>query len=310
MTSKFSGVIPPVVVARHEDRSLDLPSYQRNLERLIGAGVHGLFILGSSGEGAFLTMKQREAILRTTMETVDGRLPVLAGVIDTQTDRVLEMVKQAEDFGVDAIVSTAPFYALGGMAQVERHFRVLREHTELPIFGYDIPVCTHIKFSNQMSMRLGEEGVLNGIKDSSGDDVGFRYLCLLNREAGHPLQLFTGHEVVVDGAYMSGADGSVPGLGNVDPFTYVEQWNAFQAGDWEKVRSLQDQLADLMTITSVPYSILGMGAGVGAFKVALKLLGVFESDTIGEPVARLQPDEVESIRKILVRHGLVDETAV
>lgn len=68
------------------------------------------------------------------------------------------------------------------------------------------------------------------MKDSSGDDVSFRFLLQDNERAGHPLSLLTGHEVVVDGAYLGGADGSVPGLANVDPAGYVRQWNAYQAG--------------------------------------------------------------------------------
>ena len=80
-----------------------------------------------------------------------------------------------------------------------------------------------------MLVRLGTDGVIKGVKDSSGDDVAFRWLCLENEDAGHPLQVFTGHEVVVDGAYMSGAAGSVPGLANLDPYSSVEQWRAYQA---------------------------------------------------------------------------------
>ena len=70
--------------------------------------------------------------------------------------------------------------------------------------------------------------------------VSFRWLVLESEDAGHPLQLLTGHEVCVYGAYLGGADGSVPGLANLDPFSYVEQYKAFQAGDWAKVKELQD----------------------------------------------------------------------
>ena len=69
---------------------------------------------------------------------------------------------------------------------------------------------------------MGREGVIQGVKDSSGNDVNFRYLCMINEHQGHPLRLFSGHECVVDGALLSGADGVVPGLGNVDPNVYVE----------------------------------------------------------------------------------------
>src|SRR5699024_7786298 len=93
------------------------------------------------------------------------------------------------------------------------HFRAIAEATNLPLYAYDIPVCVNVKLPVDMLMRLAADGVIAGVKDSSGDDVAFRWLCQANEDAGHPLRIFTGHEVVVDGAYLSGADGSVPGLG-------------------------------------------------------------------------------------------------
>ena len=131
-----------------------------------------------------------------------GRVPVLAGIIDMETLRVVDQAKRATGYGVDAFVATAPFYALGGPKETERHFRAIREHTDLPLFAYDLPVCVHTKLDPTMLVRLGTDGVIQGVKDSSGDDVAFRWLCLENEDAGHPLQVFTGHEVVVDGAYM------------------------------------------------------------------------------------------------------------
>ncbi|WP_258399648.1 dihydrodipicolinate synthase family protein [Arcanobacterium haemolyticum] len=306
MMTEFRGVIPPVVVAEHEDGSFDAESYQRGLDRMIEAGVHGVFALGSSGEGAFATPARREEILRATNEVVAGRVPVLAGVIDTQTDRVIEHVKQAEKIGVDGIVATAPFYALGGMPQVEQHFRAVKTSTDLPMFAYDIPVCVHTKLSPALLLKLGQEGILAGVKDSSGDDVSFRFLLQDNERAGHPLSLLTGHEVVVDGAYLGGADGSVPGLANVDPAGYVRQWNAYQTGDWETVRKEQDRLSDLMRIVMVPSSTTGFGAGVGAFKTALKVLGIFSSNQMPEPVSKLLPAEEEGIAQILRQAGLMD----
>jgi len=301
----FHGVIPPVVIARHDDGSFDKESTTKNLTRLIDAGVNGLFILGSSGEGAFVTDAERDQVVKNAISVAAGRVPVLVGCIDTQTSRVIEHIKHAEACGADGIVATAPFYALGGLAQVERHFRCLAQATTLPIFAYDIPVCVHVKLPPELLVRLGRDGVLAGVKDSSGDDVSFRFLSLLNEEAGHPLKLFTGHEVVVDGAYLSGADGSVPGLGNIDPWGYVRQWKAFTEGDWETVKKEQDRLARLMRITSVAHSVTGFGAGVGAFKQALKLQGIFASARMPEPVPQLVDDEVTSIRAILDAEGVL-----
>ncbi len=308
-SSRFKGVIPPVVIPLTKDRTLDLVSFSRNVERMIEAGVDGLFFLGSSGEVAFLTDAQRQHVLQEAVSIVRGRVPVLAGIIDMETLRVIDQAKRAEAIGVDGLVSTAPFYALGGPKETERHFRAIRENTDLPLFAYDLPVCVHTKLDPTMLVRLGRDGVIQGVKDSSGDDVTFRWLILENNDAGHPLQLLTGHEVCVDGAYLAGADGSVPGLANVDPVSYVEQWKAAQAGDWERVKTIQDHLARLMFVTRRVKATVGFGAGVGAFKTALWQMGLFETNQMREPVQALAGDDVVAIVEVLKAEGLMDADA-
>ncbi|MDO5728297.1 MAG: dihydrodipicolinate synthase family protein [Actinomycetaceae bacterium] len=305
MSQTFQGVIPPVVTPLTESGDFDIASFERSLNHMIDAGVHALFILGSSGEVVFSTDERRREIIEATMSIVAGRVPVLVGCIDTQTNRVIEHARVAAELGADAIVATAPFYALGGMAEIEQHFRLIRAAVDLPLFAYDIPVCVHVKLPVDMLIRLGRDGVIDGVKDSSGDDVSFRFLVQDNEAAGRPLTLLTGHEVVVDGAYMSGADGCVPGLGNIDPAAYVRQWNAYQAGDWETVRTEQDRLAKLMRIATVTSGVTGYGAGVGSFKTALALMGIFTSNRMPEPVVALSGDNVTAIEKILRENDIL-----
>ena len=303
--TRLHGVIPPVVTPLTEAGHFDPESFDALINHLIDGGVHGLFILGSTSEVVFSTDARRREILTAATRAVAGRVPIIAGVIDTQTARVLEHIRVAEDAGVDAVVTTAPFYALGGPAEVERHFRVLAANTSLPIYAYDLPVCVHTKLGVEMLLRLGQEGVIAGVKDSSGDDVSFRRLALHNRAGGEPLALLTGHEVVVDGAYLAGAHGCVPGLGNIDPAGYVRMWDAYQAGDWEQVRTEHDRLAELMEITAVVRSAVGFGAGVGAFKTALQLLGIITTNTMPEPVAALKGADVDAIAEVLRKCGLL-----
>ena len=304
---KFTGVIPPVVVPLTQARELDVLSFERSVNRMIDAGVDGLFILGSSSEVVFSTDKRRNEIIENLVRIVDGRVPVLAGIIDTETERMIEHGKRAEQMGVDALVATCPFYALQGIDEIELSFRCLHDALDLPLFAYDIPVCVHNKLDTDMLVRLGKDGVLAGVKDSSGDDISFRYLVMGNEDAGHPMSILTGHEVVVDGAYLSGADGSVPGLANVEPWGYVRQWKAAQEGDWATVKAEQDRLARIMRITAVTQGVQGFGAGVGAFKTALQLLGVFETNQMPRPVHSLKGENVEAVRRVLVECGLLEE---
>lgn len=302
---KIRGVVPPVVVPQRADGSLDLEAYERHLDRMIEAGIDGLFFLGSSGQVAFLNEEQRLEVVREGMRINAGRVPVLAGCIDMQTDRVIEHARAMADLGVDAIVATAPFYAIPGPGVVERHFRTIHDAVDLPLFAYDIPVCVQTKLDWRMLARLGADGVLAGVKDSSGDDVSFRFLIRENDRLGHPLTLLTGHEVVVDGAYLAGADGSVPGLANIAPEPYVEMWREAEAGHWDRVAKIQDELADLMLITQVTTGVGGYGAGVGAFKTALREMGIFATNLMPEPVAPLDGDNVAAIREVLASSGLL-----
>lgn len=301
--TRLQGVMPPVVTPLNPDRTLDVASYERLINRLIDAGVDGLFVLGSTSEVAFCTDELREQILTEAIRIAAGRVPLLVGVIDTQTARVLTHVEVARKAGADAVVATAPFYAITPPAQIRRHFEILGERAGLPVYAYDIPVCVHTKLDPDMLVDLGARGLLAGVKDSSGDDVAFRRLALKNRAAGEPLTLFTGHEFVVDGAYLSGAHGSVPGLGNVDPAGYVRLHRAFLAGDWATVRSEQDRLAALMEICLAPTGIGGWGAGVGAFKTALMLLGVIATNQVPEPFDALTGEDVDKIAEILAALG-------
>ena len=301
----FSGVVPPVVTPDTPDHQLDVVSFERSINRLIEAGVDGLFFLGSSGEVVFATDERRDQIVREAVRIVDHRVPVLVGIIDTETERVLEHGRRALALGADALVATAPFYALGGPADVEEHFRILHQELDAPLFAYDIPVCVHTKLPWKMLARLGAEGILAGVKDSSGDDVSFRYLVQENEKNGHPLTLLTGHEIVVDGALLSGADGSVPGLANVEPEGYVRMWKAAQEGNWAEVKREQDRLNEISHIFDVTTGVQGYGAGVGAFKCALNLMGIFDSDQMPRPVKPLDGQNREAIKQVLIANGLL-----
>ena len=301
----FSGVVPPVVTPDTPDHQLDVVSFERSINRLIEAGVDGLFFLGSSGEVVFATDERRDQIVREAVRIVDHRVPVLVGIIDTETERVLEHGRRALALGADALVATAPFYALGGPVDIEEHFRILHQELDAPLFAYDIPVCVHTKLPWKMLARLGAEGVLAGVKDSSGDDVSFRYLVQENEKNGHPLTLLTGHEIVVDGALLSGADGSVPGLANVEPEGYVRMWKAAQEGNWAEVKREQDRLNEISHIFDVTSGVQGYGAGVGAFKCALNLMGIFDADQMPRPVKPLDGQNREAIKQVLVDNGLL-----
>lgn len=305
---RFSGVVPPTVTPLMEGGGVDVASLERLVERQLEAGVHGIFALGSSGETVFLTDAERDQALEVIIKTVGGTVPVIAGAIEPTTPRVFERVRVAERFGADAIVATAPFYAIVGPHEIERHFRAIASASDLPLLAYDIPVCVHAKLSVDLLTRLAAEGVIAGVKDSSGDDVAFRQLLIAVRDNAPEADFsaLTGHEVVVDAMMLAGASGAVPGLANVDPEAYVRLHNACVAGYWTLARTEQDRLTRLFRIVNAPdATAAGATRGVGAFKTALALLGVIESNAVSLPMRPLDDAETGRIRGTLVEAGLL-----
>lgn len=305
MDTRFTGVIPPVITPLLDGR-VDFDSLDRLVDMLIGAGVDALFLLGSSGEAAYLTDSRREAVVARAVARADGRVPVLAGAIDTTAPRVIEQARRAAAAGADAVVATCPFYAINDAVEIADHFRAIAAAIDVPLFAYDVPVRLNgVKLGCDLLVQLGREGVLAGVKDSSGDDVAFRRLVAANEAAGHPLALLTGHECVVDGMLLLGSDGVVPGYANVDPRSYADIWQVAQRGDWEEARRIQDRICAGFEIVYMPQGRSGDASGIGAFKTAMQAIGIIDTNTMAFPVKALQGDAKDRVVAIVREQGLI-----
>jgi 4-hydroxy-tetrahydrodipicolinate synthase len=307
-SAHLTGVVPPLVTPFTPSYDVDTASLARLIQYQLAGGVNGVFVLGTSGEGTFLTDEQRQVVLETTVAEVAGQVPVLAGVIDTSTARVGAHLSAALKAGVDSLVATAPFYAATHPAEIERHFtRLASLAGETPLYAYDIPPRVGTKLPTALMISLGEQGVIAGVKDSSGQETSLRKLVLARREAElDGFAIMTGSEVTVDSALAFGVDGVVPGLGNVDPAGYARLFAAGVAGDAEAARAEQDRLIRLFEIIEVAdRSRMGASsAALGAFKAGLYLLGVIDCPVTAYPGIPLDEEEIAAIRPLLDRAGL------
>lgn len=305
-TPTYAGVVPPLVTPLADDGSIDVRGLERVVQDQLRAGVSGLFALGSTGETIYLTDRARDRVIEVVVGTASGQVPVLVGCIEPSTDRVIERGRRAVALGADAVVSTAPFYALVSDSEIERHFRLVHEALDRPLLAYDLPVSVHSKLSTASVVSLAGDGVIQGIKDSSGDDVGARTTMLAM--ADHPTFTYlTGHEVVVDAMLLAGCDGVVPGLGNVDPDGYVRLHAAARDGRWQDAKREQDRLARLFRmVTAADRATAGANAaGVGSFKTALVLMGRIDSNRMSPPLRSLDDEEAKRVAAELETAGLL-----
>lgn len=305
---RLTGVVPPVCTPLTPALEVDVPSLERLVDHLLGAGVDGLFVLGSTSEVAFLPDAHRRVVLDTVVKHVAGRVPVLGGVIDMTTLRVIEHARIAAEAGCDGVVTTAPFYTRTHPLEIETHLRQVADAVPVPVYAYDLPVSVHSKLDGQMLVRLAAEGVLAGVKDSSGDDGGLRTLLLALRDAGAAgFSVLTGSELTVDTAFAMGVQGVVPGLGNVDPAGYARLYRHCRAGRWDEARAEQERLLRLFDIVNAGSpGRMGRGSSaLGAFKTALHLLGVIGCPVTAPPQVPLDEAETGFVRDRLAAAGLL-----
>ncbi|MCO1575803.1 dihydrodipicolinate synthase family protein [Crossiella sp. SN42] len=304
MTQLHGGVVPPVCTPLTSQRDLDVPSLERLTAHLLDAGVHGLFVTGSTGEVAYLPDQLRQRALEVVAGVAAGQVPVLAGIIDTTTPRVLEHARAAKALGADALVATAPFYAPTHPSEFPGHFRAIRAAVDLPLLAYDIPASVGSKLPVEVVVELAEDGTLAGLKDSSGDLDGLR--AVLERTDRAVFHCYSGSETLADLGLFLGAHGLVPGIGNLDPHGYVRLYHAATRGDWDAARAEQLRLRKLFQLIHVGDGRMGRySSAIGAFKEGLAALGVIANPVTSEPMIPLDDTERAAVRAHLAEAGLL-----
>jgi dihydrodipicolinate synthase/N-acetylneuraminate lyase len=263
---KLSGTIPPVIAALTPERTVDVPAVRRLTEYLIEGGVDGLFVLGSSGEGPTLTPSVGAELVAAYVAAADGRVPVLAGLGETSTERAVEAAGRLEDAGASALVAMAPMYfAVEGDEPVIRHISEIAGATRLPIVLYNIPHLTHYPLTPAAVTELATIENVIALKESSGDWDVYSALAKAANDGG--LAVFQGAEGLIARSLAEGAEGAVPGIANVVPGLSVELVRAGLAGDQARALELQAELDRVC-------ELYASGFWLASLKYAVEVLGL------------------------------------
>jgi dihydrodipicolinate synthase/N-acetylneuraminate lyase len=242
---RIKGIIVPMFTPLGPDEAVNVQELRTLIGHLIGNGTDVLFPLGTSGEFARLEKSQKEIVLRVTVETAAGRIPVVAGVSDCGTMLVLENVGCAEETGCDAVVSTLPFYfPMDSEEEQAQFYETIAARSRLPVIIYNIPATVGASISLNVVRRLSVHGNILGIKDSSGDK---RYLdALLEIKKENPaFKVFAGIENYSAEYFSKGIDGCVPSFGNVVPKLFARMYELSCRGDHQGAEDIQGQLLAL-----------------------------------------------------------------
>jgi 4-hydroxy-tetrahydrodipicolinate synthase len=298
------GIFVPMITPLTPDGEIDVPSLRRLVRFLIDGGVDGLWVLGATGQFYTLSERQRDIVTDISIEETNGKVPVLIGCIDSSPDRSIERGRRAMASGADGIFATAPIFDSVTQVELFAHFRQIRESVDLPLVAYNALYATQTPFETDTVVRLAEEGTLAGIKDSA-DFPEFRRLLVELRNLPE-FKIVTGHTYLADAAFMMGAVGCVPVLGNLIPATYARIRRAADEGDWAAARRLQDEAVILDRIVRRwEPRVSVFGNFFGAAKTVLRLLGVIDCANPGNPYPWPTAEQENHVRAELQRLGIL-----
>lgn len=240
MKLPLRGIIPPIVTPLISDTELDIQGLKNLLTHLLDGGVHGVFLLGTTGEAPNLSYNLRKEFIQAACSFINKRIPVVVGITDTSLAGSLEIANAAKDAGADALVISAPYYIPISQSEMVEYLENLVPQLPLPFMMYNMPSCTKLHMSLNTVKRAKELGAI-GIKDSSGDQAYFYSLIEEFRDSPE-FSLIVGTELFIPETIMFGGHGAVAGGANLFPKLFVDLYEASKDKDLVKIEEFRKKL--------------------------------------------------------------------
>ncbi len=235
----FHGVYPYLVSPVGRDGRVKGDVLGQLVTDLIGKGVHGLTPLGSTGEFAYLSAQQREAVVRSTVEAAGKQVPVVAGVASTSTSDAVVQALTYQRLGADGILAILEAYFPLSETQVESYFRAIADAVDIPVVLYTNPQFQRSDLSLDVIARLAEHPRIRFIKDAS-TNTG-RLLSIMNR-CGDKFGVFSASAHIPAAVMMIGGVGWMAGPACLIPAASVALYDHCRAGRWAEAMALQRRL--------------------------------------------------------------------
>jgi 4-hydroxy-tetrahydrodipicolinate synthase len=231
MTVQWQGVFPAATTQFKRDQSLDLAATAAHVEKLIGAGVHGLIMLGTVGENCSLEYAEKLEVLRTAVRQAEGRVPVLSGVAECTTALACRYAADAQKAGASGLMVLPAMVYKSDSRETMTHFRAVAKASDLPIMCYNNPISYGVDLTPAMFADLADEPKFVAIKESSEN---VRRITDLTNTCGQRYQLLCGVDDLVLESIVLGAVGWVSGLVNAFPAENRLLWDLTKAGRFDE----------------------------------------------------------------------------
>jgi 4-hydroxy-tetrahydrodipicolinate synthase len=295
------GVVPPLVTPLADEYNLDLPGLKKLIEHVLAGGVHGLFLLGTTGEGPSLSYELKYEMVKKSCEIIAGRVPVLVGITDTSFAESIRLAEHAAACGADAVVLAPPYYFPAGQPELLEYFEHLAPKLALPLFLYNMPAMTKVTIDVDTLRKAAEIDNIIGFKDSGGNMI--KYHEYINAMGDKPdFSMLIGPEELLGESVLFGGHGGVAGGANIKSRLFVDMYEAAVAGDLDEIKKLQKEIFALRELYSCGQYSSTFIKGV---KCSLNCMGIC-SDFMAEPFHAFRQNERSKIEALLREIKLLD----
>ena len=289
----FSGALTAMVTPFREGR-VDESRLREQIEFQIKGGIDGLVPVGTTGESPTLDFKEHERVIELTVQTVRGRVPVIAGVGANATNEALELHGFAKKIGATAGLSVNPYYNKPSQEGLYRHFMTLADRVDLPIVLYNIPGRTGVTMSAQTVARLNKHPNVVAIKEATGSlDLASEIMSLCN------ITILSGDDSLTLPLMSIGAKGVISVVSNLLPAEVKAVTAAALANDFKKAAAIHHKLFPLIR----PLFLDGNPVGI---KHALKVVGR-DTGELRLPLWEASESTQSLIENLVRGHGLATE---
>jgi 4-hydroxy-tetrahydrodipicolinate synthase len=281
---RLEGVIVPLLTPFAEDGTIDVPTLQQLVESVIAAGVQGVMVAGTTGEGPMLSLAERMLLAEIVVAQVRKRVAVIVQSGAITTHETLVLAEHATTSGADAIAVMSPFFYAYSQAALIGYFCTIADHVpSMPVYLYNIPQRTGNVITPEVSAAVAQRCAnVVGEKESSGN---LQHLAAKQQIRNGIFVVLLGSDGLMLPGLALGASGVVSGNANVVPELVVALYQAFQTGDLPAARAAQTRLDTLI-------GVLGDGCDLGLFKALLRYRGI-AAGKVRSPLPTPAPAVVE-----------------
>jgi len=270
----FEGVVTPMVTPFTSDGKIDRAGLRRLVDHLAEGGVSGIFLMGTTGEGASMTVDMQHELISLAAEYIAGRTRLLVHVADSCLERSLALGAFAAGCGADYAVSALPYYFSLTQDEIAEYCTRLADGLPIPLFLYNIPAQTKMMIAPATVLTLAAHPNIIGIKDSSGNGTYFNTLLALVKPAHPDFAIMVGPDEMLASTMALGGNGGVNSGSNLFPRLYTELFRACRGGDTARIRALQGLVMKVSTeIYAVDGSPVSFMKGLKAALASQGLVG-------------------------------------